>query len=87
MRQVEFLTSAQGDRGAEHTSCVLEHEVYLLCVDFLCGDDEVALVFAIFVIYNDDKLTFLEVLYCIFDAIEFDICHLFDTFYSYISFI
>ena len=42
MRQVEFLTSAQGDRGAEHTSCVLEHEVYLLCVDFLCGDDEVA---------------------------------------------
>lgn len=59
-----------GDRGTEYTSCVLEHEVYLLCVDFLGGDDEVALVFAIFVIYNDDKLTFLEVLYCIFDAIE-----------------
>ena len=69
MRQVEFVASTEGDRCAKYASCIFEHEVYLFCVYLFCSDDEVAFVFAIFVIYNNDKFTFLEILDCIFDAV------------------
>ncbi len=82
MRQVELLAAAQRDGGAEHAACVLEHEVHLLGRNLLCCDDEVALVLAVFVVDNDDELSFFEVFYSILNAAQFEIFHIVYVFLS-----
>ena len=70
MGQVEFLAAFDGDGGTKYATGVLQHEVHLFGGDLLCGDDEVTLILAVFVIDHDHKLTFCEVCYCLFYCVE-----------------
>ena len=76
MRQFQFCGAADGDRGAQHTAGVLQHEVHHFRRYLLCCTDEVALVFAVFIIYHNDKLAFLEVGQSLFDSIQFECFHI-----------
>ena len=75
MRQVEFATAAQRDGCAEHSACVFQHEVHHFGRDFLGGADEVALVFAVFVIDHDDEFSLLKIYKGFFDGVQFDCVH------------
>ena len=76
MGQIEFFTTRKSDRGAEHSSCVLEHEVHFLGCYFFGGNDEIAFVFAILIVNHDDEFPFFEVFYGSFDAAEFEVFHI-----------
>ena len=47
-----------------------EHEVDFFRCDALSGDDEVAFVFAVFVVNDDDEISFFEFDYCFLDSIH-----------------
>ena len=61
---------------------MFQHEVHLLCCDLLGGDDQIALVFAVLIIHNDDKLALCEVLNGFFYAVQLHLFHV--TPYLYI---
>src|SRR5216683_3295626 len=46
--------------GSRTFRIVARHEADVLGRDKLCGDDEIALVLAVFVVYDDDELARLE---------------------------
>ena len=56
---------------------MFEHEVHFLIVYFLGGDNEVTLIFTVFIIDYDNEFPFLEVFYRVFYAIEFIFFHLY----------
>ena len=68
MGEVEFFASAQCDGGAQHAPCVFEHEIDLLWRYFFSSNDEVALVFTVFVIDDDDEFPVFEIFDSIFYA-------------------
>src|SRR5574344_1826624 len=74
--QVEFDATADGDRCAEYATCVFQHEVHHFWSDFLCCTDEVALVLAVFIIYNDDEFAFAEVVNGFLYGIYFEFLHI-----------
>ena len=74
--QVEFLAPRDGDGGAEHAAGVFEHEVHFLGGDLLGGDDEVALVLAVFIVDDDDELPFPEVFHGVFYAVDDYLFHI-----------
>ena len=39
---------------------MFQHEIDLLRGNLLCGDDEIAFIFAVFIIYDDDKFARFE---------------------------
>ena len=69
MWQVKLLTSLNGDGGAQYTTRIFQHEVHLLGGDLLCCYYQVSLVFSVFVINNDNELSFSEVFYGFFNSI------------------
>ena len=75
--QIELLAALYRDRGAEHAAGVLQHEVHLLGCNLLCGDNQVALVLAVFVIDDDHELALSEILYSFFYCVQLDIAHIF----------
>ena len=80
MGQIQLIASADGDRCAEYTAGMFEHEVYLVCINLLCCYDEVAFVLSVFVVYHDDEFSFFEVFYGFFYAIQSYVFHfLIDT--------
>ena len=70
MGQFQFLASFNGDRCTEHTACIFQHEIHLLGSNLLGGDNQVALVFAVFVVDHNNKLAFLEVLDGLFYVVQ-----------------
>ena len=60
--EAQFLAAFLRQRGAEDAATLLEHEVDDLGGDFLRGDDEIALVFTVFVIDDDHDPAVAEVL-------------------------
>ena len=75
--QSELVAAFNGDGSAEHAASVFQHEVHLLGGDEFSCHDEVAFVFAVFVIDHDDKLSFFEVLKCFFDGSQFKVTHIY----------
>ncbi len=61
MGQVEFLAAVDCDGGAEHAAGVDQHKVDHLGGNLLGGTDQVAFVLAVFVVNDNDELTFPEV--------------------------
>ena len=76
MGQVEFVAAADGDRGAEHTTGVLQHEVDHLGGDLLGSTDQVAFVLTVLVVDDNDELTGLEVYQCLFNCIDLNLFHI-----------
>lgn len=50
---------------------MLQHEINLLCCNFFSGNNKIALIFAVFIVYDNYKLASLEVLKSFFDCINF----------------
>ena len=61
MLKTQLTATLVGDGSTQDTASVLEHEVYLLRGNEFCGSDEVSLVFTVFVVNDNDELSFLEV--------------------------
>ena len=68
--QFQLLAARLRKRCAEHAAAVGEHEIDDLGGDFLGGDDEIALVFAVFVVDDDHDPALAEILDSLFDRIE-----------------
>ncbi len=69
--EFEFGATLLRKRRAEHAAALLEHEVHDFGRDLLRGDDEVAFVFAVFVIDDDDDFAVAEVLDDLFNAVQY----------------
>ena len=59
-----------GERCAEHAAAFVEHEIDDFGRDLFGGDDEVAFVFAVFVVHDDHDLAVAEIFDGLFDAIQ-----------------
>ena len=57
------------DWSAEHTTTLAKHEVDFLLCDFFGGNDEIALIFAVFIINDNYKIAFAELLNGFLDSI------------------
>ena len=68
----QLFAAFHRDWHAEHATRVFEHEIHLFGRDFFCGHDEVAFVFAVFVVHHDYEFAFAEVLDCLLDAVKSD---------------
>ena len=55
--------------GTQHTPALAKHEIDFLLRDFLGSDNKVALVLAVFIVNDNDKLTALDLLYSLVDCI------------------
>ena len=70
--ELQLVAALLGQRGAEHTAAILEHEVHVFGRDFLGGDDEVALVLAVLVVHHNHKLAIPDVLDGFLYRVEFE---------------
>ena len=77
MRQIQFLAPGNRDGGTQHPPGVLQHEVHLFGGYQLGGNDEIAFVFAVFVINHNDKIAGLEVFYGFFYRIQLNRFHIY----------
>ena len=68
--EAEFTAPRYGERSAEHTACVFEHEIDLLGRDFLSGDNKVTFVLAVFVVDHNHHFSVAEIFNGIFDAVK-----------------
>ena len=73
LHHVEFELCAAlfGKRGTQHTATVLEHEIDDFGRHLLGCYDEVAFVFTVRVIGDDDDMAGLQFFQCFFDGVEF----------------
>ena len=74
MGQVELFAAREGDGRAEHATRVLEHEVHFLGRNLLGGNNEVALVFAVLVVNDNDEFALAEVFDGLFYLFEHVAC-------------
>ena len=75
MRQIQFLATGYCDRCAKYSTCVFQHKVNFLGSYFFSGNNQVTLIFAVFIIYYYNKLAFFEVSNRIFYSIHFNFFH------------
>ena len=67
LRQAELVGALAGERETDPSARLTDHEVDHLRRDELRGADEIALVLAILVVGDDDKLAGLDVGNCLLD--------------------
>ena len=75
MCQPQLLATAHGERRAEQSACVLQHEVHHVGGYFLSSTDQVAFIFAVFIVNYDDKLSIPEILDGFIDSAELIVYH------------
>ena len=63
------MAAFRSDWCTEHTTTLSKHEVHFFLGDFFGSNDEVTLVFAIFIIDHNYKIAFAELLHGFFDSI------------------
>ena len=73
--QVKFFATCFRDGGAEQSARIFQHEIHHFSGNGFCCADEIAFVFAVLIIHDDDELTFSEVFYGFVDAVEFNNFH------------
>ena len=61
--------------GAQDAAAVVHHEVHFIRRYLLRCNDKVAFIFTIFIIHDDQELTFLEVFQGFFNSIQLDFFH------------
>ena len=65
LTDLEFIETAAHDRRANESACVRRHEIHMLGCERLGSDDNIALVFAILIVHNNEHLAALNVLDCL----------------------
>ena len=76
--QFELGATLLRQRCAQDATALLKHEIHDLGGDLFRGDDEIALVFAVLVIDDDDDFSVAEVLDDLLHAIEHRLlCHVY----------
>ena len=68
--EAQVVAALGGERDADQAPAVLGHEVDLLRCDFLCRDGEVAFVFAVLVVHDDNHAALADFLDGFFDGRE-----------------
>ena len=77
MGQIQFLAALDGDGCAEYAAGMFQHEVHLLGGNLFGGDNQVAFIFAVFVIHDNHEFSFLEVFYGFLYSVQSEIFHFF----------
>ena len=72
MGQVQFFATADGDGGTEYATGIFQHEVHHLRRYLFSGTYQVALVFAVFIVNNNDELSLAEIVDGLVDGVQFD---------------
>ena len=75
MFQFKLAASLVGDGSAQHTASVAQHIVHGFGRNEFGRHDEVALVFTVLIVDNDDELSGFEVLEGFFHGGYFEIFH------------
>ena len=76
MGQFELGSTTDGHRSAQHATGVFQHEVHHFGSDFLGGTNQVAFVLTVFVVNDNDELTFTEVCQSLLNCIQFQLFHI-----------
>ena len=69
-REIQFAAARNRKRAAKHATPLVEHEVHLFGSNLFGGDNEIALIFTVFVINHDQELAVLEILNGLFNRIK-----------------
>ena len=72
MRQIQLLATRHCDRCTKYATCMFQHEIYFFGSYLFSCNNQVAFVFAVFIIHYYDKLAFFEVGNRIFYSIHFN---------------
>ena len=70
LRQVEAAARIRQERNARLTATVFQHKVDVFRRRFFGGANEIAFVFTVFVVHNDNDFAFFERFDRFFDRIE-----------------
>src|SRR6185436_5613820 len=68
---VEVVEPLTRHREADQATAMCRHEVDRVRGDFIGSDHEIAFVFAVFVVHDDDELSILNVDQCFFNRCKF----------------
>ena len=69
-REIQFAAARNRKRAAKHATPLVEHEVHLFGSNLFGGDNEIALIFTVFVINHDQELAVLEIFNGLFNRIK-----------------
>ena len=69
------MATLVGDRGTQHTTPLTQHEIDFLLSNFLGCYNEIAFIFAILVIDNDDKFAAFQLFDGFINGIQFEFVH------------
>ena len=69
---MQLVAAFDGDGGAEHTTTIAQHIINMFGRNQFGCHDEVAFVFAIFVVDYNHELTFLKIFYSFLNRGEFE---------------
>ena len=75
--QIELSATILRQRCAQYAPSVMQHEIDDLGCDFLARHNKIALIFAIFIIYNDYDLSGTDILQYLIDRTEYSFSILF----------
>ena len=75
MRQIQFLATRHCNRCTKHPTCVFQHEINFLRSYFFSSNNQISLIFAVFIIHYYDKLAFFKIGNCILYFIHFNLFH------------
>ena len=81
MLQFELAATLVGDGCAKHAAPATQHEIDGLGGGEFGGHDEVALVFAVFIVNHDDEFAGFEIFYCLIDRGETELFHIYIIMY------
>ena len=76
MLQMKLATTLLGHGRTKHSPTLLEHIVDLFGGNKFRSGDEVTFIFAVFVVYNDEKFTCFEIFQSFFYGGELNVCHM-----------
>ena len=75
LRQVEFFDALGRQRETDQAAGMPGHEIDGLGRDLFGGDDQIAFIFPIFIVDQDDEFALFDVPDCVFDAVEMEVAY------------
>ena len=66
--QIQFFCTRQCNRSTQHTAGMLEHEVHSFSGNFFCCNNQIAFIFTVLIVHNDNKLSLLKILEGVFNT-------------------
>ena len=72
MFKPQLVATLYGNRRTQHTTAITQHKIHMLGCHQFGSHNQVALVFAVLVIYYNNELSFFEILYSFLNRSKFE---------------